>query len=322
MIVVTGAAGFIGSNLVRQLNAARYTDIAVVDEFATPAKNRNLEGKQYAQRVDRGRLAQWLDDNHRQVECILHMGARSATTGFPREVYLELNLRYTQMVWQKCAAYGIPLVYASSAATYGAGEQGYDDDHSLIPGLVPLNDYGRSKNDFDIWALAQPQKPFFWAGLKFFNVYGPNEYHKGRMASVVLHAYNQISETGRMRLFQSHNPAYEHGGQMRDFVYVKDLAKVILHLMERRPHSGIYNVGTGQARTFKDLTLNTFRAMGVEPDIEYVPTPEDIREKYQYFTQANMRKLRQVAGYDAHFATLEEGVADYVGNYLIPHAYN
>ncbi|MDD2563564.1 MAG: ADP-glyceromanno-heptose 6-epimerase [Salinivirgaceae bacterium] len=316
MIVVTGAAGFIGSNLVGKLNSKGYKDIVVVDDFSSPEKNLNLENKQISERVDRTVFETWLDKNNQWVEFVFHIGAKSATTGFSKSVYDELNLNYSKMVWKKCVQFGIPLVYASSAATYGLGEHGYDDKHSIIPKLKPLNDYGRSKNDFDIWALEQKETPFFWAGLKYFNVYGPNEYHKDRMASVILHAYNQIQKTGKMRLFKSHNPDYPDGGQIRDFVYVKDLSEIMFFLMVKRKNSGIYNVGTGIGRTFLDLTKGTFKAMGIEPNIEFIPTPEDIRDKYQYFTEANMSKLRKL-GYVAEFWTLEEGIHDYVTNYLM-----
>jgi ADP-L-glycero-D-manno-heptose 6-epimerase len=192
-------------------------------------------------------------------------------------------------MWEACVKYGIPLVYASSAATYGGGEHGYSDqDDSLSYVLKPLNPYGDSKNDFDKWALAQERKPYFWAGLKFFNVYGPNEYHKGRMASVVFHAFNQINATGEMKLFRSHHPDYKDGEQLRDFVYVKDVCSICLFLMEHRKHSGLYNLGSGEARTFLDLVRATFTAMGKEEHIAFVDTPADIRDKYQYFTEADM----------------------------------
>jgi ADP-L-glycero-D-manno-heptose 6-epimerase len=306
----------IGSNLVGKLNKEGYKDIVAVDEFSNEEKNKNLSNKQVLKRVDRLRFFEWLDENHKQVQFIFHMGARSATTGFPKEVYDELNLNYSKTMWKKCVAYGIPLVYASSAATYGMGEFGYNDDHALIEKLHPLNLYGESKNDFDKWTLQQAEQPFFWAGLKFFNVYGPNEYHKGRMASVILHTYNQIKATGSMKLFQSHHPDFPDGGQTRDFVYVKDLSKIMLFLMETRKNSGIYNVGTGKGRTFLDLAKNTFKAMELEPNISFIPTPEDIRDKYQYFTEANMAKLHAI-GYNKPFYTLEEGVHDYVTNYLM-----
>lgn len=223
-------------------------------------------------------------------------------------------------MWQKCVKYQIPLVYASSAATYGLGELGYNDDEQLIPALKPLNPYGESKNEFDKWALKQEQAPLYWAGLKFFNVYGPNEYHKARMASVVMHAYHQIKKTGAMKLFRSHNPQYKDGEQMRDFVYVKDVVDTCMFLMHHRKDSGIYNLGSGKARSFLDLVRAVFKALGVPEDISFIDTPADIRDKYQYFTEANMTKLRAI-GFDQKFHTLEEGVHDYVTNYLIDKHY-
>ncbi|MDR3328965.1 MAG: ADP-glyceromanno-heptose 6-epimerase [Prevotellaceae bacterium] len=320
MIVVTGAAGFIASCMAGALNARGYRDLVLVDNFSHEERRPNYEGKQRTALVAREEFFEWLDGHHRYVELVLHLGARSATTEASAEVLGELNLRYSQRVWGACAALGLPLIYASSAATYGLGEQGYSDSHEVVEKLRPLNLYGKSKNDFDRWALAQEQAPFFWAGLKFFNVYGPNEYHKQRMASVVLHAYEQIRRTGAMQLFRSHHPDYPDGGQLRDFVYVKDLCEAMMFLMEERPQSGIYNMGTGQARTFLDLVKSTFRAMGAPERIGYIDTPVDIRDKYQYFTQADMGKLRS-AGYAKPFTSLEDGVADYVKGYLIPHAY-
>lgn len=315
MIVITGAAGFIGSCLVGRLNAEGYNDLVLVDDFSNADKNKNLAGKTYSAQVHRNDFEQWIDANQNQIEFIFHIGARTDTTEFDVEVFNRLNLNYTKMVWNKCVQYGLPLVYASSAATYGLGELGYDDNESLIPQLKPLNPYGESKNDFDIWALQQERKPYFWAGLKFFNVYGPNEYHKGRMASVIMHGYNQIKNTSMMRLFRSHNPNYTDGGQMRDFVYVKDLVNVCYFLMHHRKNNGIYNLGSGTARKFIDLAKATFTSMGVPENIEFVDTPVDIRDKYQYFTEANMTKLKSI-GYDTPFHTLEEGVKDYVQNYL------
>jgi ADP-L-glycero-D-manno-heptose 6-epimerase len=211
--------------------------------------------------------------------------------------------------------FGLPLVYASSAATYGLGEFGYKDNHEVVEKLKPLNPYGDSKNDFDKWALKQEKKPYFWAGLKFFNVYGPNEFHKGRMASVIFHAYNQIMEKGKVKLFRSHNPEYKDGEQLRDFVYVKDVVEVCHFLLHHRKDPGIYNLGSGKARTFLDLVKNTFKGVIKEPDIEFIDTPIDIRDKYQYFTEANMNKLKSI-GYSIPFHSLEEGVKDYVQNYL------
>ncbi len=209
----------------------------------------------------------------------------------------------------------IPLVYASSAATYGAGELGYADSHDLPFELKPLNPYGVSKNEFDKWALKQEDQPPFWAGLKFFNVYGPNEYHKERMASVIFHSFNQIKRDGVVKLFKSHRPDFADGQQLRDFVYVKDVLKVCYWLMEHRPASGLYNLGTGKARSFADLVKATFTGLDLPARIEYIDMPEDIRDKYQYFTEAKMEKLR-AAGYKNAFYSLEEGVVDYVRNYL------
>lgn len=320
MIVVTGAAGFIGSCMLSKLNSEGYKDVVLVDDFSSEEKNRNFEGKTFAEKVDRDQFFTWIDDNHKFIQFVFHMGARSATTGFPKEVYDKLNLEYSKTLWNKCVQYGLPLVYASSAATYGLGELGYNDEHAIVEQLHPLNLYGESKNDFDKWALKQEKQPYFWAGLKFFNVYGPNEFHKGRMASVILHAFNQIKATGKMKLFKSHHPKFPDGGQTRDFVYVKDLVEIMFYLMHHRKDSGLYNVGTGLGRTFFDLTLNTFKAMGVNENIEFIDTPIDIRDKYQYFTEANMQKLRTI-GYNKAFYTLEEGVHDYVTNYLLPEAY-
>ncbi|MFP4339678.1 MAG: ADP-glyceromanno-heptose 6-epimerase [Cyclobacteriaceae bacterium] len=315
MMIVTGAAGFIGSCLISRLNAANFNYIIAVDDFSYPEKNKNLDGKKIQQRVDRKHFFSWLDKNYEEVEFIFHIGARTDTTEFDQAIFDELNLNYSKEIWKRCVSYQLPLVYASSAATYGSGELGYQDDESLIPQLKPLNPYGESKNEFDKWALLEEKKPFFWAGLKFFNVYGPNEYHKGRMASVIFHAYHQIQKTGEMKLFRSHRPEFKDGEQMRDFVYVKDLVEVCLFLMHHRQNSGIYNLGSGQARTFLDLTKATFRAMDRQENISFRDTPEDIRDKYQYFTEADMRKLKNI-GYDKPFHSLEEGVDDYVRNYL------
>jgi ADP-L-glycero-D-manno-heptose 6-epimerase len=320
MIVVTGAAGFIASCLITRLNKDKFYDLVLVDDFSNETKNKNFEGKRYLMKVDRKEFATWLRTNENQVQFVFHIGARTDTTEFNKAIFDELNLNYTKELWNICAEYAIPFVYASSAATYGGGEFGYKDDVSIIPSLKPLNPYGDSKNDFDIWALKQEKAPFFWTGLKFFNVYGPNEYHKGRMASVIFHAFNQISKTGEMKLFRSHNPNFTDGGQMRDFVYVKDVVEVLNFLMHHRKDSGIYNLGSGKARTFLDLTKDTFHAMGVEPNISFVDTPVDIRDKYQYFTEADMSKLIGI-GYNKPFHSLEEGVHDYVANYLKEHKY-
>ncbi|MBP9160248.1 MAG: ADP-glyceromanno-heptose 6-epimerase [Flavobacteriales bacterium] len=316
MIVVTGAAGFIGSMLLAELQRRGYGDLVAVDDFSHPEKESNLEGVKLAQRLERSVFPAWIDANENQIQFIFHLGARTDTTEFNKAIFDELNVRSSQQIWERCAKYAIPLVYASSGATYGDGDLGYGDTDDTLPyKLKPLNPYGESKNEFDKWALKQDAKPFFWAGLKFFNVYGPNENHKGRMASVIFHAYKQISASGGMKLFRSHRPDYTDGGQLRDFVYVKDLCDVCIFLMEHRKSSGIYNLGTGKARTFLDLARATFNAMDKPVKIEFIDTPMDIRDKYQYFTEAPMEKLRAI-GYLKPFHTLEEGVDDYVRNYL------
>jgi len=316
MIVVTGAAGFIGSCLLSRLNQDNFNYLVAVDDFNKKEKLANLSGKKIKHQIERSVFFEWLDKNHEEVEFIFHIGARTDTTEFDKSIFDSLNVSYSKKIWKACCSYQIPLVYASSAATYGLGELGYEDDETRIPELKPLNPYGDSKNEFDIWALNQDEKPFFWAGLKFFNVYGPNEYHKGRMASVIFHAYKQIKATGGMKLFRSHNPDFKDGEQKRDFIYVKDLLEVLIFLMHHRKDSGIYNLGTGKARTFLDLTKSTFNAMGVIENISFIDTPEDIRHKYQYFTEANMEKLFSI-GFDKKFTELEEGVKDYVQNYLV-----
>jgi ADP-L-glycero-D-manno-heptose 6-epimerase len=320
MIIVTGAAGFIGSCLIQKLNELKFRYIIAVDDFSNAEKNLNLANKAIMERVDRKDLFAWLEQNNREVEFFFHIGARTDTTEFDTAIFNELNLDYSKKVWEACVNYQIPLVYASSAATYGLGENGYEDKEELISSLKPLNPYGDSKNDFDIWALNQPKKPFFFAGLKFFNVYGPNEYHKGRMASVIWHAYQQITKNGTLKLFKSHRSDFKDGEQMRDFIYVKDLIDVCIFLMEHRKNSGIYNLGTGKARSFNDLGVATFQALGLTPTIEYIDTPADIRDKYQYFTEATMQKLRSI-GYDKSFTSLEDGVEDYVQNYLVKQLY-
>ncbi|MFA7379222.1 MAG: ADP-glyceromanno-heptose 6-epimerase [Bacteroidia bacterium] len=320
MIVITGAAGFIGSCLASFLNREGYNDLILVDDFNRPEKNNNYAHLKYTALVDRNIFHNWLSENHTLVQFVFHLGARTDTTEFNKTIFDELNVAYSQQVWNHCVEFGLPLVYASSAATYGLGEFGYDDDETKIEQLKPLNPYGDSKKAFDVWALKQERKPYFWAGLKFFNVYGPNEYHKGRMASVILHAFNQIQEKGSVKLFRSHHPDFKDGEQLRDFIYVMDLINVCYFLMQHRKNSGIYNLGTGKARTFLDLARTTFKAMGVNESIEWVDTPADIRDKYQYFTEANMSKLISI-GYHQPFTSLEDGIADYVNTYLKKRSY-
>lgn len=316
MIIVTGAAGFIGSYLIKKLNEENFNAIIAVDKFDDPIKNKNLDGLRVQEQVDLDEFLPWLDQNNELAEFIFHMGAITDTSEFDVHRLDRLNTQYTKDIWTLCIQYQIPLIYASSAATYGLGEIGYDDNEALIPKLKPLNPYGQSKQDFDVWALEQKEKPFFWAGLKFFNVYGPNEYHKTRMASVIWHTFNQVQKTGTMKLFRSHNPQYKDGEQMRDFVYVKDVAEVCYFLMRHRKDSGIYNLGSGKARTFLDLTRAVFKALNKSESISFIDTPIDIRDKYQYFTEAKMDKLKKI-GYSKPFYSLEDGAGDYVRNYLM-----
>jgi ADP-L-glycero-D-manno-heptose 6-epimerase len=317
-IVVTGAAGFIGSCLTGFLNEQGYDNLILVDEFSRLDKVNNLKGKKFRNQVERDDFFQWLDLRKPAVEFIFHLGARTDTTEFDYAVHERLNFQYSQSVWDYCMLKQIPLVYASSAATYGSGALGYSDDHELPFKLEPLNAYGISKNEFDKWAIRQQSHPPFWAGLKFFNVYGPNEYHKGRMASVIWHAFQQIKNSGRVKLFKSHRPDFQDGQQLRDFIYVKDILEVCFWMMknfQQIPLSGLYNLGTGRARTFEALVRATFQGAGQPVNIDYIDMPEDIRDKYQYFTEARMEKL-QAAGYTQPFYSLEEGVLDYVKNYL------
>ena len=319
-IVVTGARGFIGSFLVEKLNNEAYENLILVDELETKKKAYNLEGKKYQKLLDRDTFIDWFKENSKTISFVYHLGARTDTAEFDVDLFNKLNLNYTKSIWNICTENNIPMVYASSAATYGGGENGYNDEKS-IKELKPLNPYGYSKQNFDLWVEKQTKTPPFYAGLKFFNVYGKGEWHKSRMASVIYHAFNQITETNKMKLFMSHNPDFKNGEQMRDFVYVKDVANMCFFFQEsfdknKKVNNGIYNIGTGTARTFNDLVSATFKAMNIEADISYIPTPEDIRDKYQYFTEATMQKIRQ-AGYDKPFTSLEEGVKDYVQQYLM-----
>lgn len=322
-LVVTGTAGFIGSVFVQYLNEQGFNQLILVDDFGVEAKRNNWEQKQFLKVIERQAFLEQLPNLDFTIDAIIHLGARTDTTEFDYAVHDELNVKYSKALWLYATEKQIPFIYASSAATYGSGEQGYDDSHTILDQLTPLNPYGVSKNEFDKWAIAQTSQPSVWTGLKFFNVYGPNEGHKGRMASVIFHAFNQIKATGLVKLFKSHRPDFKDGEQLRDFVYVKDVVKVIgwmLHEMFEQHWSkeknGLYNLGTGQARSFYDLAANTFSAQGLQPNIEFIDMPLDIRDKYQYFTEANMNKLR-AAGYTAPFSTLEEGVGDYVANYLV-----
>ena len=317
-IVVTGAAGFIGSCLVGYLNELGYENLLLVDEFDREDKELNLLHKKFTVRIERENFFEWLNIEKPEVDFVFHLGARTDTTEFNYAVHQHLNVEYSMKIWNYCTINSIPLVYASSAATYGDGKFGYKDDHAIIEKLLPLNPYGVSKNEFDKWVLHQTDHPPFWAGLKFFNVYGPNEFHKGRMASVIFHSFNQIKNDGQVKLFKSHKRAYKDGEQLRDFIYVKDILKVSAWLMndhEKIP-SAIYNLGTGKARSFTDLVTATFMAQELSPAIEFIDMPLDLRETYQYFTEASMEKLA-LAGYSEPFYSLEDGVSDYVKNYLV-----
>ncbi|MEO7314920.1 MAG: ADP-glyceromanno-heptose 6-epimerase [Ginsengibacter sp.] len=320
-IIVTGAAGFIGSCLVEYLNANGFENLILVDDFSRADKAPNLEGKKYSLKIEREKLFEFLEKENPKVDFIFHLGARTDTTEFDYSVHEHLNVEYSKKIWNYGTKMDIPLVYASSAATYGAGEKGYTDDESIIPELHPLNPYGISKNEFDKWALKQTDAPPAWTGLKFFNVYGPNEYHKARMASVIFHSYNQIEKNGFVKLFKSHKEGFNDGEQKRDFIYVKDILKICFWFLEcwqtdpKTFITGIYNAGTGEARTFNDLVKATFKGIDREPAIEYIDMPEDLRETYQYFTEATMQKIHE-AGYNQPFFSLEEGVGDYVREYL------
>ncbi|MEO5782818.1 MAG: ADP-glyceromanno-heptose 6-epimerase [Ginsengibacter sp.] len=327
IIVVTGAAGFIGSCMTGYLNAQGFENLILVDEFEEEEKELNLHEKKYAVRVERENFFEWLEIEKPAVKFIFHLGARTDTTEFDYAIHQHLNVDYSKKIWNYCTANNIPLVYASSAATYGSGELGYADDHDVIEKLQPLNPYGVSKNEFDKWALQQEEKPSFWVGLKFFNVYGPNEYHKARMASMIFHGYHQIKKEGFVKLFKSHKQGFNDGEQLRDFIYVKDVIKMcywfcqwsMVNGQSSMP-SGIYNIGTGKARSFNDLVKATFAAMDMKAQIKYIDMPGDISDKYQYFTEAKMEKIR-TAGYASPLHTLEEGIADYVRNYLISNRY-
>lgn len=323
-IVVTGAAGFIGSVFVQYLNEQGLDHLLLVDDFGVESKRTNWESKKFIKAIERQAFLAQLDAGEFEIDLIVHLGARTDTTEFNYAIHEALNVEYSKSIWHYATRKNIPLIYASSAATYGSGEHGYEDNHTILDQLEPLNPYGVSKNEFDKWAIEQATCPPAWTGLKFFNVYGPNEAHKGRMASVIFHSFNQIKASGLVKLFRSHRPDFKDGQQLRDFIYVKDLVSVIgwmLHHMYAhqwgKSKNGLYNLGTGKARSFYDLAANTFTAQGLEPNIEFVDMPEDIRDKYQYFTEANMAKLR-AAGYDKPFSSLEEGVKDYVANYLVP----
>ena len=314
-IIVTGAAGFIGSCVLRELNDGGYEDIYVVDHIAETEKWKNLRNKKYIEYIPREFFLHRLErGDFDDVRAVIHMGACSATTEKNFDYLWLNNVVFTKTLWKFCARKGIQFIYASSAATYGDGSMGFDDDMD-IDNLLPLNGYGYSKQVFDQWAAKQEERPRQAVGLKFFNVYGPNEYYKGSMASMVFHGFGQIQKDGEIRLFKSLNPEYADGGQLRDFVYVKDVCKVIMYFLVHSSVSGLFNVGTGRAQSFAELAEAVFEALDMEPNIRYIDMPEHLISKYQYYTRATLEKLR-AAGYRDEFSDLKTGVADYVRNYL------
>ncbi len=315
-VIVTGGAGFIGSNIVAALNERGVSDIIIVDRLGEDEKWKNLLGLQYEDYLDKIDFLEDLVSNRlRPVDSVIHMGACSATTEKDADYLADNNYRYTRLLCEWCIRHGVRFITASSAATYGDGTKGYSDADEVTPTLVPLNMYGYSKHMFDLWALRHKLYDTI-TGLKFFNVYGPREDHKDDMRSVVNKAYKQILDSGEVKLFKSHRPDYEDGEQLRDFVYVKDAVDVVLYFWDNRDVNGLFNCGTGEARSWNDLVTATFKAMGREPNITFIDMPEHLREKYQYFTQAETDKLR-AAGYIKPFTTLEDGVTDYVQNYLM-----
>lgn len=316
MIIVTGGAGFIGSALVAELNHRRYTDILVVDELGRSDKWRNLRALTFADYMEKDDFLDMVIGAHTPegIETVFHMGACSSTTETDMSFLIRNNFEYSKWLAKWCAESNIRFIYASSAATYGDGRKGFDDNEEMIHTLRPLNPYGYSKQLFDLWAKNTGLLSKI-VGLKYFNVFGPNEYHKGDMRSYALKGYEQIQATGRVKLFRSGDPNYADGEYVRDFVYVKDAVAMTFFFMEHPDINGLFNVGTGQARTWNDYVRAIFAAMSVEPHIDYVDMPDSIREQYQYYTEANMEKLRSV-GYETPCISLEEGVRDYIQNYL------
>ena len=320
MIVVTGAAGFISSCLITKLNNLDKKNLILVDDFSNHQKNKNLQNKSFIKKIDRTIFLDWFKSNTFNIKQVYHIGARTDTMDSDVAIFDKLNLNYSKKLWEICTQYSIPFIYASSAATYGLGEFGFEDNHDIVSKLKPLNPYAVSKNNFDQWVLNQNDHPPFWAGVKFFNVYGPNEFHKGRMSSVVFHAFNQIKKTGSVGLFKSYNEKYKDGEQLRDFIYVKDVIDILVVMMDMKTQSGLFNIGSGKSRTFNDLVNATFKAMDVKCNIRYIDMPIGIRDQYQYFTKANTKKIRDVYNIN-YFTELEKGVFDYVTNYLIEDKY-
>ena len=321
MIILTGGGGMIGSMIAWHLNTQmNFDDFVIVDDLINEQQENNFNKRKFIEYIAKDDLKKYLNDK-KNVSAVIHMGAISATTESNFNRLLQSNIRFSQALWHWCAENKVPFIYASSAATYGDGSVGYDDNESELDKLSPLNAYGYSKHFFDRWVQLELSKnqptPPQWCGLKFFNVYGPNEYHKGRMASVVFHSFNQFKETNQIKLFKSEHPSYADGMQVRDFIYVKDAVKIIIFFLNNNNFSGLYNAGTGNAETFKALAeavlINT---KGQPDDIKYIEMPNDLKGKYQYYTQATMNKINSI-GFNDNFMNLKEGVTDYLENYLL-----
>jgi len=321
MIILTGGGGMIGSMIAWHLNTQmNFDDFVIVDDLINKQQENNFNKRKFIEYIEKDDLKKYLSDK-KNVSAVIHMGAISATTESNFNRLLQSNIRFSQALWHWCAENKVPFIYASSAATYGDGSVGYDDNEPELDKLSPLNAYGYSKHFFDRWVQLELSKnqptPPQWCGLKFFNVYGPNEYHKGRMASVVFHSFNQFKETNQIKLFKSEHPSYADGMQVRDFIYVKDAVKIIIFFLNNNNFSGLYNAGTGNAETFKALAeavlINT---KGQPDDIKYIEMPNDLKGKYQYYTQATMNKINSI-GFNDNFMNLKEGVTDYLENYLL-----
>jgi ADP-L-glycero-D-manno-heptose 6-epimerase len=321
MIILTGGGGMIGSMIAWHLNTQmNFDDFVIVDDLINEQQENNFKKRKFIEYIAKDDLEKYLNDK-KNVSAVIHMGAISATTESNFNRLLQSNIRFSQALWHWCAENKVPFIYASSAATYGNGSVGYGDNESELDKLSPLNAYGYSKHFFDRWVQLELSKnqptPPQWCGLKFFNVYGPNEYHKGRMASVAFHAFNQFKETNQIKLFKSEHPSYADGMQVRDFIYVKDAVKIVIFFLNNNNFSGLYNVGTGNAETFKALAeavlINT---KGQPDDIKYIEMPNDLKGKYQYYTQATMNKINSI-GFNDNFMNLKEGVTDYLENYLL-----
>lgn len=317
LIIVTGGAGFIGSCVVRTLNDNGYENLVVVDNIGSTQKWKNIRNKHYIEYVNKGRFAERLTEGfYSKCKAVIHMGACSSTMQNDFDYLWENNVNYTKMLWNFCSDKHIPFIYASSAATYGDGANGFSDNIEGISRLMPLNAYGYSKHVFDLWSLKENKKPSQYVGLKFFNVYGPNEYCKGSMASMVFHGYRQVLETGEIRLFKSYKDGFADGAQERDFVYVKDVCDIIMYFLKHPEYSGIFNVGTGRAQTFRELAEATFEALGLPSNIVYIDMPDTLKPNYQYHTQADISSLKKI-GYNKDLCDLRTGVKDYVCNYLM-----